>query len=565
MIPTDAHPGVVPIHVPSYLPRNISDYREMDRHLESMLASDPVLWRNTMRVLGRMDMYFLMRNILSTSTWPNTDVESTSPLLFDSQWYLWFCRVAQFAPNDTLNVVFRGGGKTTVGSFGKPIHRMIENANMTAGMFSVTKDISMPMVELVKVELETNDLLKSLYPDRFYANPTKESPRWTTDRGITIKRPHARKDATLRPFGLLDSVSTSVRLSDAFYDDVVNEKTVENPDVNEKCNRRWEMSLNLGFPGSMRYYWGTFYAGGDTYHHMIDRGVGLNHMPCYQPMREKSTYRSDGIPIQIVVDRNRPVFFGEKFLNSQETIMGPTTFAIQMLGAPASFEVTAFKQDWFKFYSRTPHEVADGANVLIFVDPASARGTNKHSRTAMSVIAFRGDQNMYLLDGVLDRLTLAQRGDCLFELVRRWNPQMVFYEQQGHAADIEHFEYRMEMENFRFPIQPVKGNIPKDKRIDRLIPIFRDSRFWFPKQGIPYLMRENGRDIDIVEWLIERELLPFPNVQHLDFVDSMSRVNDESVFIPWPEAEPAKAGDAWRHAWYSADENDKKARGWMAS
>lgn len=553
------------VAVPTFLPDTVDDYRDLSRDLHELFSHDRVSWNHRMRMLGRWDLYFLMREILTTREWPHPEDEKRK--LFDCEWYLWLCRVAQFAPNDTLNIISRNHGKSTVGTFGDPIHQMIVSPNLSGGLFSVTKDISLPFVELVKTELEVNDFLQMLYPDVFYREPATESPRWTGDKGFFIRRQGKihYKDSTLAPYALASKKeSTSKRMSHMWLDDVITQETVDNPDVVRKVNKRHDQMINLGMPGTRRRAWGTFQSGEDSYHHMIGRGWKLNHMACYEMNYEKSRFREEsGIPVKIVVKRDRPMMFSCAFLREQEERMGQTTFAIQMLGAPASYEVSEFKDDWLRYYDASPFDVAKGANRVIIGDPASRKGSNKHSRTAIAVLAKRGDQNYYVLDMVLDRLNLAQRADALFELHRRWNPQHVYWEELGHSSDIEHFQYVMSKGNYHFTILPTKGNVPKDKRIERLVPVFRDKRWLWPERGVPYRMIETGQDVDLVEWVIERELLPFPNVEHLDWLDAAARIVDPAVVIPWPNPEPESVTDAFRRAFYEPKNRTPK-RSWMS-
>ncbi len=75
-----------------------------------------------------------------------------------------------------------------------------------------------------------------------------------------------------------------------------------------------------------------------------------------------------------------------------------------------------------------------------------------------------------------DRLNLKERGDRLFDLHRRYKPKQVRYEKYGLMADVEHYQARMENENYRFPIIEVGGQTSKVDRIKRLIPLFEAGR-----------------------------------------------------------------------------------------
>ena len=128
-------------------------------------------------------------------------------------------------------------------TFAFSILAMLDNPNVTIGVFSVTKQVADSFVSQIKYELETNDLLVGLYPDRFYQNPLRDAPSWTLQNGFVIRRPLNLKDSTVKGFGLVDSNFTGARILHAVYDDAVNEQSVTTPDMVEKVNERWEISL----------------------------------------------------------------------------------------------------------------------------------------------------------------------------------------------------------------------------------------------------------------------------------------------------------------------------------
>jgi hypothetical protein len=78
----------------------------------------------------------------------------------------------------------------------------------------------------------------------------------------------------------------------------------------------------------------------------------------------------------------------------------------------------------------------------------------------MWVIGVGGDKNYYVIDGVRDRLNLTERTKMLLMLHRTYRPLGVGYEKYGMQADIEHIEYVMERQNYRFTITPLGGQMP---------------------------------------------------------------------------------------------------------
>jgi phage terminase large subunit-like protein len=210
--------------------------------------------------------------------------------------------------------------------------------------------------------------------------------------------------------------------------------------------------------------------------------------------------------------------------------MGPYIFACQMLQNPLADKAQGFAPEWFR---RTDTETPNpaGMNVYILVDPANAK--KKYSDyTSMWVIGLNVDQSYYVLDGVHDRLNLTERCRALFDLHRKWRPLVVGYEQYGMQADIEHMQYRMEQENYRFTILTLGGQMPKPDRIRRLVPVYEQSRIWFPLRLIK--VRVDNTPYDLVDEFYRQEYTTFPVSSHDDMLDCQSRILDPELGAYFP-------------------------------
>lgn len=524
------------------LPKKVEEYGLLEQHMATLGDTEQM---HMMRVLGKEDLYFFLRYILSTRDWKDPEDESRS--FWDKQWLLDRCREVQFDSEGVLDIWARYHGKSTIKTFGFSIFCMLSNPNITIGVFSVTKQVADGFVNQCKFELESNELLQALYPDRFHAEPRKQADRWTVEKGFTIKRPLNLKDCTMRGFGLVDTSFTGHRILHAIYDDAVNEQSVTSPDMVEKVNERWELSLNVGMPGSKRYYIGTFYAHGDSYHHMASRGVRLRLYPCYEVETDKSEFDpQSGLPLTLSHDRDKGgVLFSAEHLEKEEKLMGPNTFGVQMLCDPNAGALAGFKQEWIQYYQSHPDEQRKHCNVIITVDPASDKKKGS-SKTAIWVIGLGDDKNYYILDVVLDRLNLYERTETLFQLVARWHPQEVRYERYSMQADIPHIEYVQEQRNFRFPIVEVGGGLSKDDRIGRLVPLFANRKVYFPEQ-IWYAERDSGETVNLIDYWTRTEYLVFPNAMEKDGLDSMSRICEKDMFLPWPRPRDyGQTHDSWK-------------------
>ena len=204
-------------------------------------------------------------------------------------------------------------------------------------------------------------------------------------------------------------------------------------------------------------------------------------------------------------------------------------FSSQMLCDPKEEGSMGFKKDWLKFWDG---ESRKNMSIFIFIDPA---GTKKQSSdyTTMWVIGLGADMNFYVLDMIRDKLSLTERQKVLFRLHREYRPQEVYYEKYGLQSDIEHMEYCMNLQNYRFNITAIGGSVKKEDRILALVPVFEQGRLYLRENCIK--SNYMGEVDDLTQVFINEEYLSFPFSKHDDMLDSLARITDPNVELIWPE------------------------------
>jgi len=439
----------------------------------------------------------------------------------DRDWLFDRCREVQESPDGNLDLWAREHYKSTIITFGQSIRDILSDPDHTLiGIFSHTRPIAKAFLEQIKRELEGNEFLKDLFPDVLYKNPQKDSPKWSIDSGILVKRKTNPKEATVEAWGLVDGQPTSKHFTILVYDDVVTRESVTTPEQIAKTTSAWELSLNLGAHGGRKRYIGTRYHANDTWRTMIDRGSVRARV---KPATDSG--EMDG----------NPVFLTKEQLFEKRRDMGPYTFGTQMLQNPVADKSMGFKEEWLRYYDKLGETTR--WNKYLLVDPA---GEKKKSNdfTVMVVIGLAPDGNYYLLDGIRDRLNLTERAKRLFSLHRKWKPKDVGYEKYGMQSDIEHMKYQMEQENYRFNIRELGGPMPKIDRIKKLIPPFEQGRFYLPK--ILTFVDYEGKAQDFIKLFVENEYKSFPVCVHDDMFDCMARIMDENLGAIFPKEEAIK-------------------------
>lgn len=201
----------------------------------------------------------------------------------------------------------------------------------------------------------------------------------------------------------------------------------------------------------------------------------------------------------------------------------PRTWSALYQQEPRPIGGGEFRRDWLCFWTNPP---ATGSRVIL-VDPASGKHRDRGDYTSMWVLGCGHDGNIYAVDSIRDRLNLTERSTRLFDLVRKWRPSVVGYEEYGLQADIEFIRAEQERQQYRFRIKELGGGLRKADRIRRLIPLFQTGKLWLPKE----LKRtcSDGVTHDLIQDFIEQEYLSFPVAAHDDALDCLARIEDDEI------------------------------------
>lgn len=490
----------------------ISQYglRDYPRLLSGLAACSAQDRLSRCRNLARTDLYFLLRYGLRRA-----DVEH--PWLFAR------CREVQALPNGQLDLWAREHYKSTVITYALTIQDVLAShgddpirpRECTIGIFSHTRPSAKGFLRQIKYEFESNDLLREWFPDILWSDPRKQSPKWSEDEGITVKRKTNPKEATVEAWGLVDGQPTGKHFTHLVYDDVVTLESVTSPDMINKTTNALAMSYNLGAEGGVRRFIGTRYHFMDTYKTVLDRGTAAPRV--HTATEDGST---TGEPVLLTAER----------LAEKRRDMGPYVFGSQMLQNPIADEAQNFKREWLRYYDSAP----DHAKLVRYIVWDAANAKRKGSDyTAGWVIGLGQDQNVYVLDILRDRINLTQRASRLMAWHRTYKPLQVRYEEYGMQGDIQHIQTVQAQEVYRFDIVKVGGSTPKPDRIKRLIPLFEAGRVWLPRTL--HITDYQGTTRDLVRDFVEEEYAAFPVALHDDMLDSLARLMEPDLALAWPK------------------------------
>jgi hypothetical protein len=436
----------------------------------------------------------------------------------DHDWVFKQCRMVEKEPDDCLDLWAREHYKSTVITLAGVIQEILKNKEITVCIFSHTKGIARKFFRQIKLELESNEVLKKAFPDILWDNPQKEAPRWAEETGLVVKRKSNPKESTLEAWGLVDGQPTSAHYRLRVYDDVVAPESVTTPDQVSKTTAAWELSDNLGMVGGRKWHVGTRYSFADTYQAILERKALKARI---YPATDSG--HPDGEPVLLTKEQ-----WAEK-----KVIQGPATIACQMLQNPLAGQQAMFNAMDLMRWEVRPATL----NVYILVDPA--RSMKKGSaNTAVAVIGVDAGRNKYLLDGFNHRMDLKRRWEAVSSIRTKWITQpgvqgvYVGYEAYGAQADLDYFNEQMVISNNSFPIEELKwprdSEVSKDDRVQRLGPDFRAHKFYLPclilHQGKPQFWELQAGKAGGMELKYQESLGPTATMARVIKEGSPSRV-----------------------------------------
>lgn len=438
-------------------------------------------------------------------------------------WIFQRCREVQQNPNGFLDLWAREHFKSSIITVALTIQDILRShgddapdaIEATTAIFSHTRPIAKAFLRQIKSEFEKNTFLKEAFPDILYAEPEKQSPKWSEDEGICVKRKGNPKEQTIEAWGLVDGQPTSKHYNHLVYDDIVTRESVTTPEQIKKTTEALELSYSLGTVDGVRRFIGTRYHFNDTYRTVIERGTALARIyPC----------TIDGTP------DGESVFMPQEVISQKRRDQGPYVFACQMLLDPKADEAQGFKQEWLRYYDNLGRK----GNRYILFDPAN--GKKKANDYSCGFVLDLGyDKKIRVVEILRDRLNLKERTEWVFHNHKVHKPvrQGVRYEQYGMQADIQHIQSEQEAKSYTFDIVEVGGSTPKNDRIKRLIPYFERGDILFPRTY--HLTNYNKETRDLVKDFIHEEYLPFPVPIHDDMLDCLARILEPGLELDWPK------------------------------
>lgn len=405
----------------------------------------------------------------------------------------------QFQHPKSLQLSFRGAGKSTCCTITKAIHYIIKNRNIRILLGSEKKINAIGFLTSIKGHLEHNERLIEIFGKFYDPNIV---PRWSDSEIVVVGRTeHQLGEATITCIGV-DSRVTSKHFDVLLTDDLATEENSRTELMREKT-KQWYyhtyrpllLPPKEGFEHrGEHHHLGTKQHFNDLYGHLEENEL-KEHTQIIPALDEQ-----DNSPW--------PDEFPVKFFREQRTEMGIIRFGCQYLCNADAMRGEIFQYDDCQEKSDKEYPSLEELKVYMGVDlSADEKEHKRNARFSIAVIGILGsikkdDYYVYLLDYYDDHLRPTLQPDKVIEFYDRWKPIRTGIETNQYQNTL-----RLIVQEKRpnMSVKKIETKIDKITRAWKIAPIFENNRAFFRK----------GVHAKAIE-----QLVLFPAGKYKDFFDA---------------------------------------------
>lgn len=308
----------------------------------------------------------------------------------------------------TLQLAFRGGGKSTAVTVVLSILEVLQNPNTKILIASKTHKFAKDVLFEIKTHLESPAIVDLFGPQR--------GDKWHETEIIVARRTVAAKEPTITTVGAEGQV-IGKHYDLVFVDDLVSEDNSRTRTGRDKLVVFWNKILVPTFnPGGRTHVVGTRYHFEDLYGHLQETD---------------EDYKVQIIPALDEQGRSPwpERFPAEHFIKLKKT-MGTVIYESQFECRTDKMRGDIFQYDWMP--SCSIKDVPSDADIFIGVDLAAAQNTSADF-FAIVAIAVKG-RRIWILEATQRRLTLRKQIRMIVRWAKEYDPVLIGIEANAYQT-----------------------------------------------------------------------------------------------------------------------------------
>jgi predicted phage terminase large subunit-like protein len=404
----------------------------------------------------------------------------------------------QFAHRESLQLCFRGAGKSTTCTVTKAIHYLLKNPNLRILIASKTSTQAESFLKEVKTHFESNDRLAEVFGPYFDA---RKVTKWDNREIEVLPRTSKAREGSITCIGF-EGMVVGKHYDVILGDDLVDEDNSRTKAMRDKMRTWYYKSLEptLEPPSAEVEHRGEFHRLGTRYHfddlygHLIANEL-KTHTQIIPALDEHG--RSPW------PDKYPPEWFAEKRQKA-----GIIIFNAQMQCDTEAMKGEIFQYDDCQQLDESEWPDVKGLRVFMGVDLAISE-KDSADKFAIVVIGVTQDRSgYYVLDYFEDQLRFGAQTRKIIEYAKRWDPVRVGLETvQYQEAQAQAVEDTREDDGGLNDVRLKRINTDTDKvkRAWKLSSLFENKRVFFRKS----------------HGLLIEHLVLFPNHRYKDLFDAL--------------------------------------------
>jgi predicted phage terminase large subunit-like protein len=386
----------------------------------------------------------------------------------------------------TLQLAFRGSGKTTTVTEVRAIAEMLWDPNVRILIVARTGDLARDMLGEIKQFIDT-ERFQYFFGDLKGEQNSRER-KWT-DTKITIKgRTMPRKEPTITTVGTEGQV-VGKHFDKIFADDLIDENNARTQNMREHVKTFFYKTLTPTLePDGEFHIVGTRYHFDDIYGHLM----ATDDEFCHQVIPALDEEGRSPWPSK---------YPATKFASLKKA-MGSVLFDTQFQCSTDKMRGGLFQWDWMPKLTKHQAEVKFGSQGLVYIGVDPSVGEKDVNDYFAMVCIRRVKREILIEDFFQDRLTFSQQLKKIAEWFDKYDPVNIAVEANAYQAVLA----QQLAENYdRVRRKPIRTAKDKVTRATKLAVRFENEEVFF-KEGQEQLMDH---------------LLLFPKGSHDDLFDAL--------------------------------------------